>query len=290
MKKYEYHEIANCWDMLIDHDSEQFDSLWKDIAKKGLFNPIWLYEGKILDGRNRYAACIKAGVEPTFVEYEGDDPEGFAKSQNEERRHQNKSQRAMTAEKLANLSSGVGKGQGKSADLHTSEVSLSEAADRMGVSRRLAAKARQVKSGADSSIAEMVEKGDLSLEAAEHLVSLPKEEQRKLAKAGKEAAKAKAKSEKMQKVSKVSMSEVDIKPGTLVMNLLSTCQNLTRKASCANLNADTMAEAFRKELNMGHNGVYWGLVDELHDGLGMFYEAIKKVKNEPALSSKSKGD
>jgi hypothetical protein len=32
-----------------------------------------LYEGKILDGRNRYNACIAAGVEPRYIDYEGHD-------------------------------------------------------------------------------------------------------------------------------------------------------------------------------------------------------------------------
>ena len=53
--------------------------------------------GSILDGRNRYAACRLAGVEPEFTTYDGDDPEGYALAVNAQRRDLTKSQRAMVA-------------------------------------------------------------------------------------------------------------------------------------------------------------------------------------------------
>jgi hypothetical protein len=46
-----------------------------------------LYEDKILDGRNRYKACLEVGIERKFDQYEGDDPIGLAVSLNMERRH-----------------------------------------------------------------------------------------------------------------------------------------------------------------------------------------------------------
>src|SRR5438067_508464 len=76
-------------------EGKDFASLCQSIRDHGLREPIWLHEGRILDGRNRLAACRKCGVEPSFREYAGDDPIGFAVDLNMERRHLNESQRAL---------------------------------------------------------------------------------------------------------------------------------------------------------------------------------------------------
>jgi hypothetical protein len=68
--------------------------LAEDIAANGLRHPVVLdLDGKVLDGRNRLAACTIAGVEPIFETYEGDDPEGYVLSTNE-RRHMSLPERA----------------------------------------------------------------------------------------------------------------------------------------------------------------------------------------------------
>lgn len=43
--------------------------------------------GAILDGANRYRACIESGVEPIMVPYSGNDPLQFVLSENLHRRH-----------------------------------------------------------------------------------------------------------------------------------------------------------------------------------------------------------
>src|SRR3982751_6115188 len=75
----------------------QFDELVADVKAFGLREPILIFEGKVLDGRNRYRACVAAGVEPTFVVYQGDDPIAYVISLNLRRRHLDESQRAMVA-------------------------------------------------------------------------------------------------------------------------------------------------------------------------------------------------
>lgn len=86
----EFHEAANIFPMLT---GDEFRVLVDDIRANGQIEPIWLYQGDILDGRNRYAACLELGIEPKFTEYTGTDPLGFVVSMNVMRRHLTKDQR-----------------------------------------------------------------------------------------------------------------------------------------------------------------------------------------------------
>ena len=68
---FEFHPLATLLPLL---DTAGFDELVADIRAHGLREPIVMFEGKVLAGRNRYRACVEAGVEPTFAVYQGDDP------------------------------------------------------------------------------------------------------------------------------------------------------------------------------------------------------------------------
>ena len=63
-KHYAFHPICL---LFPEMSPEEIQELATDIKAKGLLHPIILYEGKILDGRNRYLTCGIAGVEPRFV-------------------------------------------------------------------------------------------------------------------------------------------------------------------------------------------------------------------------------
>lgn len=93
----EFHSIANVWPMMED---DALQALADDIRQNGLLNPIWTYQGKVLDGRNRLTACRIAQVEPQFREYKGDEPTAFAVSLNDKRRHMTKSALAAVAAEL----------------------------------------------------------------------------------------------------------------------------------------------------------------------------------------------
>lgn len=97
MLNYEFHEVANIFPMM---SAEEHKALVDDIKQNGLIEPIWLHFGKIIDGRNRYMACIEADVEPRFRTYNGagdEDLVQFVVSLNQKRRHLDKGQLAFVA-------------------------------------------------------------------------------------------------------------------------------------------------------------------------------------------------
>lgn len=94
--EYEVHEVANIFPLL---EGEELDALANDIQAHGLIEPILLYEGQIIDGRNRLRACELTGVEPIFQEtsLDGLTPLEFVISKNLHRRHLGAGQRAALA-------------------------------------------------------------------------------------------------------------------------------------------------------------------------------------------------
>jgi site-specific DNA-methyltransferase (adenine-specific) len=95
--KMEFHEFASVFPLL---EGDELEELALDIRKvKKCHEPVTLFEGKVLDGRNRVTACALAGVKPTFREFSGTREEAldFVWSENEPRRHLTGSQRAACA-------------------------------------------------------------------------------------------------------------------------------------------------------------------------------------------------
>jgi hypothetical protein len=96
----ETHALALIFPLMI---CAEFDDLVESVRLNGLTNEIVLWEGKILDGRNRYLACKAAGVTPRMKSFTGShaDAVRFVCEQNLTRRHMTESQRAMAAQALA---------------------------------------------------------------------------------------------------------------------------------------------------------------------------------------------
>jgi len=84
----------------------ELNELAADIEAHGQSEPIYAFEGQILDGRNRFKACRMAKRQPWFEPWEGSDRVAFVVSINLRRRRPNESQRAIVAAKLAVLKQG----------------------------------------------------------------------------------------------------------------------------------------------------------------------------------------
>jgi hypothetical protein len=162
-----------------------FDDLKADIAENGVLEPIVFFEGKILDGRNRYMAARDLGIEYPRVEYRGDDPLGYVVSLNLRRRHLTESQRGMVAAKLAKMP--VGRPE-KAADLPVSPTQA-EAATMLAVSERTVRAARKVQEVGVPALVAAVETGVVSVSAAAEVAKLPVEEVQALVDKGPAAVK-----------------------------------------------------------------------------------------------------
>ena len=89
---YPVHPAAELFPMM---DAEALQALADDIREHGQREPVILYHGAVLDGRNRLRACELAGVEPlTCVRDDIASPTTFVLSLNLHRRHLTPAQRA----------------------------------------------------------------------------------------------------------------------------------------------------------------------------------------------------
>lgn len=160
MKLLEFHEAANLFPLL---EGKEYEELCNDIAANGLLEAIWLHpDGSILDGRNRYRACLQVGTEPRFETWRGVDELEFVLSKNLHRRHLNESQRAMIAARLANMDRGRPETNG-SIDLF---ISQPKAAGLLNVSVPSVKRAAAVQRECEPEIIEAIDKGELAVSQA----------------------------------------------------------------------------------------------------------------------------
>jgi ParB-like chromosome segregation protein Spo0J len=85
----EYHEVCDIFPPMSD---EEFEALKKSIAEIGVVEPIWLYDGKVIDGKNRIRAVeeLGLGIQYKTREWRDHDPEAlldFVNAKNLHRRH-----------------------------------------------------------------------------------------------------------------------------------------------------------------------------------------------------------
>ena len=173
MTELAFHAIADIFPLM---DGQPLADLTEDIRQHGLREPIWLYEGRILDGRNRYRACQAAGIEPVFADYQDDDPVGFVVSLNLHRRHLNEPQREMAAGRIATAKRGGDRTSKHSANWRNDRTEV-EAAKLLNVSERGVSRAKQVIRNGIPELTAKVETGQVRVSTAADISKLPASEQ-----------------------------------------------------------------------------------------------------------------
>ncbi len=190
------HPAADLFPML---GEDELLKLATDIRENGLHEPIVLHEGKVLDGRNRLAACKLAGVEPRFVTWAGSgSPTTWVLSRNLHRRHLTASQRAAVAVDALPLLEAEAKERQRAAGLRSAAsrsthgevpatlpeavVGAGEAREKaaaaVGASARYVSDAKAIAEKAPEVLVE-VKAGTLSIPEGRRIAALPSSEERK---------------------------------------------------------------------------------------------------------------
>jgi N6-adenosine-specific RNA methylase IME4 len=177
----QFHPLANIFPLI---DGDDFAALVEDVRANGLREKIKLYDGAILDGRNRYRACVEASVDPVFEIFDGGDPVAYVISLNLRRRQLDESQRAMVAARLANIRHGGDRKSDQAANLPLEapiqQVSQAQAAQLTNVGERSVRSARKVIECGDGDLAAAVDQGKLAVSAAEKIAALPEGDRKKV--------------------------------------------------------------------------------------------------------------
>jgi hypothetical protein len=150
LNPFESHPFAELFPEL---PPEELAQLARDIKERGQLEPIILYKGVILDGRNRYRACQIAGVKPRIEEFDAKatkrSPEEFVLSRNLRRRHLTVGQKAAIAlewseqiELSADPQKNKSRGRPKGA--------VSEGAKKIGINERRVFEVRQIRDASPS--------------------------------------------------------------------------------------------------------------------------------------------
>jgi len=190
-----FHQVAGMFPMMSDLDLEK---LAEDIRIRGLQEPIWTWEGQIIDGRNRYRACEMAGVEPAFRVWDGvGSLVEHVLSLNLHRRHLDPQQRAMVAAQAKaaleeegrrrrefNLRQNRGAPEELDPALRPTGRSADILADRFDISADAVKKASKVNRDGAPELIQAVQTKALKLDAAVELATLPKETQAQVLAAG----------------------------------------------------------------------------------------------------------
>jgi N6-adenosine-specific RNA methylase IME4 len=173
-----FHPLAEIFPLI---EGEEFGALVASIKSRGLLERIVMHEGMILDGRNRYRACLVAEIDPEFVDFCGDDALAFVVDTNLHRRHLTTSQRAMIAAELGRLGWGGDRSKPSNEGLSTEARAAALKVGRASVER-----AEAVVDHGSAELKEAVRQGKATVAAAAEIALRPEAEQREIVAQGRD--------------------------------------------------------------------------------------------------------
>lgn len=183
-----FHPLAEIFPLL---ENDEFDALVADIRAHGLREPITLHDGQILDGRNRYRACLVAGVEPVYRDWH---PSGLAVdyvwSLNGPRRHLDGPARQLAAGRYAIAREDEARKRqlaaiappSSSLQICSDEAGRSAAlaAEKFHVSERTVAHSIKLLKHGSAELVEAARRGEVAVSTASELAECSPEEQREI--------------------------------------------------------------------------------------------------------------
>jgi N6-adenosine-specific RNA methylase IME4 len=180
----QYHDVANIFPMSAPED---YNSLKDSISKDGLLEAIWIYDNKIIDGRNRYKACLELKISPRYRQYDGEPDKlvDFVLGLNLSRRHLTPSEKACVAVEAL----GYYEKQAKERQLAGKKIDLTEkfpqgggkgeareqVAQIFGVNSRYVSDAKRI-AKEDETIFNQIKQGRINISEGKEIMRLPNEQ------------------------------------------------------------------------------------------------------------------
>ncbi len=271
VNELDFHPYSEIFPLITGED---FATLKANIRDRGQQTPILLFEGKILDGRNRYRCCLELGIEPLFMEYQGNDALAHVLSLNLYRRQLTVAQRALIAAEFSALKSADDDGA-----VPGSPLPIEEASKLMAVSPRSVSSAcKVIREGAPELLAS-VKKGDVTVSAAELICKLAIEDQKALCEEGpksiaKAAREIREESKKTKPKPKPAAKPVEEKTTAVMidepMSLMDIKDDRPQVATKTNTTM-RLFELAQEAMDLGYEPetLAGQLLEEVEDGLDM---------------------
>lgn len=159
-------------------NEKQFGTLKEGIKRNGQLEPVWIYEGQLIDGRHRLRACRALGIQARFEGLAESEVQrfggaiGWVAAKNAHRRHLTPSQLGMIGARLLDVFKGEAKARQKRSreripvtlpEQPTKGEARDQAGKVVGVSGKTISEAAKVLKSGDRRLIDLVMAGKMSV-------------------------------------------------------------------------------------------------------------------------------